>query len=669
MTEEPLRQAMEALFDRVVDPDADTLTALSELIALVRPPRPGDASHASDRLGTLADLLETRPEYAAALRECLGSLLSTRKHLSLYVDAGIFPNTGFVGEIRRRIAHKILPEVPDRANLRDVLGTLFDRPSDAEWVAAVDDATWLRILDGLGVDTTPDVRALPHWAQQVLEALQILSYRISALGLEPELVRVDPDLERFASPFVAQNVEMLAFLETYRRTWLDPEVAFRSDRHLHVLLDQCRTVIARVRRLASNNGTSIHLTFTLERLRQHLDRTGHLLEILETVWERPDGRAVLVPAVRLFKRLVAAECRKNTLLHYMRQNVSILALRVADHAGRKGGHYISSNRAEYAAMARSALLGGLVITFMSLFKVLMAYLHLPPLTEALVFCLNYGLGFVLIHVIHGTVATKQPAMTANAIAATLGDPGGKGRDLEALTTLIARTTRTQMVAILGNVGVALPLAMLVSLAAQQAFGVHIATPEKAREMLHDVHPLFSGAVFYAAIAGFWLFLSGLVAGYYDNVSAYARVPERLGAARWLRRVLGPDRQARLAEYVRGNLGALMGNFLFGFMLGGSYAVGSLFGVPFDIRHVAFSSAFIGFGIAGKGFTPAGADLAGALIGLFLVGTTNLVVSFTLALMVALRARQVTFAQRRQLVSSVVARLRRQPWEFFLPPRR
>lgn len=669
MTDDPLRQAMEALFDRVVDPDADTLTALTELVSLIRPPRPDDATHAASRLGTLADLLAARPDYAAALRECLGSLLSTRKHLSLYVDAGIFPNTGFVGEIRRRIAHKILPEVPDRANLRDVLGTLFDRPSDADWVAGVGDAAWLRILDRLGLDTTPDVRALPHWAQQVLEALQILSYRISALGLEPELVRVDPDLERFASPFVAQNVEMLAFLETYRRTWLDPEVAFRSDRHLHVLLGQCHTVIARVRKLASNNGTSIHLTFTLERLRQHLDRTEQLLGILETVWERPDGRAVLAPAVRLFKRLVAAECRKNTLLHYMRQNVSILALRVADHAGRKGGHYISSNRAEYAAIARSALLGGLVITFMSLFKVLMAYLHLPPLTEALVFCLNYGLGFVLIHLIHGTVATKQPAMTANAIAATIGDPGGKGRDLEALTTLIARTSRTQMVAILGNVGVALPLAMLLSLAAQQAFGVHIATPEKAREMLGDVHPLFSGAVFYAAIAGFWLFLSGLVAGYYDNVSAYARVPERLAAARWLRRVLGPDRQARLAEYVRGNLGALMGNFLFGFMLGGSYAVGSLFGVPFDIRHVAFSSAFIGFGIAGKGFTPPTGDLTGALTGLFLIGTTNLAVSFTLALMVALRARQVTFAQRRQLLSSVVARLRRQPWEFFLPPRK
>lgn len=659
---------MTALFERVVDPESDTLDALTELVGLIRPPRASEPEHAGHALRALSSLLRERPTFAAALRECLHNLMSTRKHISLYVDAGIFPNTGFVGEIRRRIAHKLLPEVPDRNHLRDVLGILFDRPSDAEWVTAVDDAVFLEVLDALGINAKPDVRALSHAAAQILEALQILSYRISALGLEPELVRVDPNLERFASPFLAQNVEMLAFLDTYRETWTNPDIAFKSDKHLHVLLSQCRDVINRVRKLASNNGTSIHLTFTLERLRQHLGRTERLLEILEAIWERPDGSAVFPPAVRLFKRLVAAECRTNTLKHYLRQNVSVLALRVADHTGRKGGRYISATRGEYLDMARSALLGGLVITFMSLFKILLAYLHLPPLTEALLFCLNYGLGFVFIHVIHGTVATKQPAMTANAIAATIGDGSARGPDLEGLTTLIARTSRTQIVAVLGNVGVAMPLAMLLSLASYHLFGVHVATPAKAGALLAEVHPLFTGTVFYAAIAGFWLFLSGLTAGYYDNVSAYQNIPGRIRSLRWLGRLLGRDRQDRLATYVGNNLGAMAGNFYFGFMLGGSYAVGSLFGIPFDIRHIAFSSAFVGFGIAGKGFTPAWTDLAAALTGIVLIGAMNLAVSFAFALQVALRARRVTFAQRRQLASSVLQRLKRRPKDFFLPPR-
>jgi site-specific recombinase len=33
--------------------------------------------------------------------------------------------------------------------------------------------------------------------------------------------------------------------------------------------------------------------------------------------------------------------------------------------------------------------------------------------------LNYGLGFVLIHILHFTVATKQPAMTAARLAAAI----------------------------------------------------------------------------------------------------------------------------------------------------------------------------------------------------------------------------------------------------------
>ena len=56
---------------------------------------------------------------------------------------------------------------------------------------------------------------------------------------------------------------------------------------------------------------------------------------------------------------------------------------------------------------------------MALFKIKLGLLHLPPLTEGIAFGLNYGIGFVLIHLLGFTVATKQPAMTAASIAATI----------------------------------------------------------------------------------------------------------------------------------------------------------------------------------------------------------------------------------------------------------
>ena len=104
----------------------------------------------------------------------------------------------------------------------------------------------------------------------------------------------------------------------------------------------------------------------------------------------------------------------------------------------------------------------------------------------------------------------------------------------------------------------------------------------------------------------YLFLSGLISGYYDNLSLYHQVPQRLRRVKWLRRVLGPARLDRFATYIEHNLGALAGNFLFGCMLGYTPIVGELLGLPLDIRHVAFASANFAYGLDGLHFavTPA-----------------------------------------------------------------
>lgn len=293
---------------------------------------------------------------------------------------------------------------------------------------------------------------------------------------------------------------------------------------------------------------------------------------------------------------------------------------------------------------------------------------MAPLNEAIAFCLNYGIGFVIIHMLHCTVATKQPAMTANAIAASIGETSGSIRDLEKLATLIAHTVRSQIAAIFGNVLLAVPCAMLIGLAARELVGDHFVDHDKAIHMLHEVHPL-TGALFYAAVAGVCLFLSGLIAGYYDNLGVYNRIPERIVRLRWPRTVFGEIRVRRFARYLEHNLGALAGNFFFGCMLGGAWAIGVLFGLPFDIRHIAFSSANVGFASVALDFNVDLHIMIPAVIGVALIGVTNLLVSFALALYVALKARQVTFAQGRVLMKALWHQLRHSPGEFFLPPKR
>jgi site-specific recombinase len=659
---------MEALLQRHLQDDIDEITLIAGLVSKIRPRKSSDASHAEHMIGALCHILGRRSELRTMLRTALLKLLGAHKPVSLYVESGILPSTGFFTELYRRVSHKILPEAIDPNYLKDIFALVFTRHDDEVWVNAVPDVRWLELLAALRFDEQLADVGPPLPVRGILDAVLVLSYRISSIGLEPELIRNEPSLDEFASPFLTQNDEVGEYLEQFALAWADASLEFQDERHILVLLDQCAQIIQKIRRTASRSGTSISLTFLLQRLTQQLERMERLLAILTALREEKSGERALPLFVDLFKTLVSGECHKNDVRQHWRESLELLALRVTENASRTGEHYITSTRSEYFALLKSAMGAGLIIAFMAVLKLQLSKEHLPPLTEALLFSLNYGLGFMLIHILHFTVATKQPAMTASAIAASISEQGGNSRDMESLTSIIAQTLRSQLAAILGNVLVVIPMAMLIAWGVMQATGVHFISPEKAHHLMEDINPIHSLAVFYAAIAGVCLFLSGLIAGHHDNLAMYNRIPQRLKQLRWLERLLGKARLARVADYVENNLGALAGNFYFGCMLGGMTAIGVLFGLPVDIRHITFSSAYLGFSLIGLEFTMQPQELWLGVLGITLIGLTNLVVSFTLALSVAMKARKVTFTQRRALLQSLGRRFRQRPGEFLLPPK-
>jgi site-specific recombinase len=199
-------------------------------------------------------------------------------------------------------------------------------------------------------------------------------------------------------------------------------------------------------------------------------------------------------------------------------------------------------------MYRAAAGAGLIIAAMALVKILTAKLDLPPVWEAVAFSLNYGIGFVLIHVLHLTIATKQPAMTAATLAAELDGRDNREARLDVLADLAAEVSRTQWISIAGNVTICLLAAFAIAMTAGRFLGWDPVGPDKAAHLLHDLHPWRSLALLHAAIAGVYLFVSGLISGYYDNQSLYHRVPERLRRVKSLRRLLGEERLARLSDY-------------------------------------------------------------------------------------------------------------------------
>ncbi|MFC3469671.1 site-specific recombinase [Massilia oculi] len=702
-----------------IDPYSDDIDLLVELVCHLRPRQRWvwqEGDDPAQAVRTLTQLLRGNPAQAWALRRYVTTLLEKRRHTSLYSDIGILSTDGFVTELKSRITYRLLPPALDDLYLSDALDQVLYREDDFEWIRAVPDADWMQLFDVIANAAPPDGsapgRALVVTLKGLLDAIRTLSCRICALGLEPRLVHSYSQIENFDSPFLMQNIEANRYLDEYAR-YLSGERERPDDaRHLLVMLDQCEDVVLKIRRLALSNGTSIALTYLLVAVQQSIDRLQKLLFLVDVTDEKGstpspapapapevmdelviDGEVLarvapqadkpgqlaltdtpmLSPrqraAIALAEELIEAHNTKYQVSGLVRDNVHLLARNVTENASRTGEHYIAEDRKDLRKMLWSSSGAGFIVGFMALFKILLGYLRTPPLVEAFLFSMNYSLGFVLIHMLHFTVATKQPAMTAQRIAASLHRSAtGRGVDVDKLAELVNKVFRTQMVAVLGNVLVAFPVAMGIAEGVRWYTGHHLVDPIKALHMLNDIDPLHSPALFYAAVAGVWLFVAGLISGYYDNKALYTRMGQRVRQIRALRRLLGAERTARLGGYVEDNLGGLMGNFFFGILLGTTGTVGFLLGLPIDIRHITFSAANFATAMVALDYGMTWAQIANATAGVLMIGTVNLLVSFGLALWVALRARKIVFKRWILLVQALGRRFAYSPVEFFLGPR-
>jgi site-specific recombinase len=648
-------QAHTALAARLDELGDGSTAGVEWLASLVRTVRPATAAEAPVAIASLCELLAARPEASCAFAACLDRLVGSRLHRIAYANLEPLRGGGIAGNVAARAFGRLLPRRVGPVFLSDLLEEVFDHGDDYRWLEAVTAADWERLYGVLDLGGGRAATLRVRCRAELFEALRLVAARAAALGSDPALLRYLPELARHESAFL----QLSNAVERWHEAEGHGEARDGQDAaHVEVLLAQCRDVAGRVRRRSQEAGVDVNMVVQLARLERALARLG-LLSALTG-----GGHAA---AIGFFVGLVRQENRRNSIRDWCADALQLLARRVTEHASRSGEHYMSENRAELVAMFRAAAGAGYVIAVMALFKVFLGRLHLPPLWEAVAFSLNYGLGFVLIHALHLTIATKQPAMTAATIAASIDGVGERRARVAALVEVAARVSRTQWVSIAGNVTVGFATALSITLVANRLLGVHPVGAAKAAHLIEDLHPWQSPALFYAAIAGVYLYLSGLISGYYDNVCLYHGVPERLRRARWLRRILGEARLARFSRYVERELGAIAGNFLFGCMLGSTPLLGTLIGLPLDIRHVAFASANLGYGLGALDFTVAPATVAVSVLGVLLVGLVNLTVSFQLALRTALRSRGIGPDDVEGLGAAVFERLWRRPLDFFWSP--
>ncbi|MFW2177141.1 MULTISPECIES: site-specific recombinase [unclassified Moraxella] len=642
--------------------------------------RADDEATANQHMDILLRLLKGKPSWAEGLCVFILTLISQYRQVSLYTDMGILSDTSFLSQFHALVGSRLLPPTPDSQDLTYLFHVLFATPQTRQWVTLVDDRKWMALVLLLRLPkSSPHKKSNQHkilineLKSHVLKAITILAHRISGIGLHPDMLKAFPNPTENQETFIELNQEVRDFIQQYQANYLTasedtqlplPEV---DSSQIFVLTDQAEQMVLNIRKRIHKTGITIRTTNMLVRLEQTLQRLELLLSLLAT-----DSHTQKSAVITLLKVLYEGSHNRNSFRYLFGVNTELLSRKVTENASKVGEHYISTDKSGYRRMYLKAARGGVLIGFMATLKILGKYLALAPMGVAFLNSMIYGLGFVLIHIIGGTVATKQPAMTAAAIASTISEVTGRNKNtqLSKLAELVVDIMRTQFIAIMGNISIAMPVALLISSFWLYGLGKPLTSLSTADHLLHDLNPFTSLAIPHAAIAGVYLYISGLIAGYYDNLAVHNQIGERIRNHPRLQQWMSTERLQRFSDFVERNLGAIMSNFIFGCFLGSTATIGFMFGLPLDIRHIAFASANFIHGIfnifANTGEMPELSLILVSLLGVAVIGMINLLVSFSLALITALRARNVKMFEWKYLFGLVYSHLMNQPSDFFVP---
>jgi site-specific recombinase len=666
-----LRKKKPGFFEQLIDrneilPVHSRSQGLEFLVALFSEIRPGPGKLKKDAEKNLQRVTREIKQHKLVLANMQHALLSQLMNSNLtnaITESGIPLARGFWQELSNRLKHKLLPALQDEKDFLYVIHNVFFRKNDYVWVETVSRQSWIEFFEAVGFSFSPQHNSIK---KELLQSIKILSFQVAQLGLEKEVLDYLPKEEQEGeSPFVLQNYKVHEVEKLLIENGNEQDIAGTSLQLKNIIRD-CYQLIDHIRESHSEKGASIQQTYILLILTNRLERMELVLDILDADNKFDTGRFV-----DLFRMLVRNEKRKNSIREFLSQGVGYLAYQIAEHKGSKGHKYITSTRKEYYAMIRSAMWGGFIICFVAVFKNLLGKLKLAPFPQGFLYSVNYSLGFIAIEGTGSTLATKQPAFTASAVASSM-DPkkSGDEPDLENLASTVAKVSRSQIASFFGNLIIVFPLTFLMAWGYELLFGQKIADGEVAMKMLKDQHPWRSLSLLYACFTGFFLFVSGIIAGYWQNKIRYGRIKDRLKQHPVLKLSLSTRRLEKVSDWVERNFGSLLGNIALGFFLGFAGILGKILGLPFDIRHITISAGNTAIAVYGAGIENIPPYfLLAVFFGVLGIGFLNFLVSFSLAFLVAVKSRGIRFSQYPRFFRILGKYLASHPREFIFAPKK
>jgi site-specific recombinase len=495
-----------------------------------------------------------------------------------------------------------------------------------------------------------------------MDALAYCTAQIQATGFAPELrLRMDPATQGSrAFHALAADVDMLraAFFNAAQPTDGSSVAVEASLATYRARLDACRQAVNSVYAHLDDNGISVGMVFRLRQLRARIVRVRELLDALVSP-------SPAMAALKLLGRRVVIGQDGKSIGSLISANSTLLSAKLVERSAETGERYITRNRVEYKDMLGKAMGGGAVTALTTLLKFMVVGMALSAFWSGFWSGVAYSATFILIQLLHFTLATKQPAMTAPAMAAKLKDidsDDAVGGFVDEAMHLV----RSQAAAVFGNVFLVVPAVLLVNVMVSLLMGRPMIDQEEARHVLQTL-TLLGPTLLWAGFTGVILFSASMIGGWAENWFVLHRLDSAMRHNPRITALLGLIRAARWSHFMRTHISGFASNISLGFMLGLIPAFTGFFGMELQARHVTLSAGQL---------TAAGASLGleafdspaiwWCMAAIPLIGALNLGVSFYIAFRLALQAHNVSRLNRQRIRTALWARWRSQPLRFFFP---
>ncbi|MQQ99520.1 site-specific recombinase [Glaciimonas soli] len=627
------------------------------------------------------DWLDTHKDVRRIVQTTLQKTLREAAGPELFCATGLPAEPAFFSELSEHIFKHVLPKPPSEPDLSVLFTAMFPHPDDVDWLLELDANTLSRIWK-----LTSDVNISHVYLQQIDEALLYLMTVVLADGLSKAFRdRLDPKMPLQSTPFSVLRRELEKYLQ-HRGNAPSTQAALRSVR---MLIAVCQAQTDRIYAHLDEYGVSVSLVYRVERMRAHLNRITHLIDLRAAATAQSAAFVaddVLVLSLPEFDDITIATKQSNPMAgqiqmllvdfivaHHHRASIrgligrsfSLLARKMVERNADHGEHYIARDNAEYRSMLKAASRGGVLTAFTVLGKTLLSSVGFARFFEGIFASLNYAVSFLAISAIGGALATKQPAVTAPALAAKM-EQLDTIEGLRGLLVEIAQILRSQAAAVLGNLMAVVPTMLAISLVMTFIFHAPVMDAQHANDTIQGLS-IIGLTPFFAALTGVLLWLSSLASGFADNWFALRRLREALSHQRRLVYILGAVRAERWATWLDRNVALIVGNISLGFLLGMSPVIAQFFGLHLDVRHVTLATGSLTAAASSLGWqsllTP---QFWLAVCGIASIGLLNVGVSFACALTLALRARAVPPRIRRVVFRAVLRRFTTSPRFFIFP---